>query len=100
MSHLCAAQSSGLLSSSKALSTINGRLQGLIVLTDGTNAATVIIYDNPSAGSGTVLAKLIVPGASSSASLYIPEGGIQANAGLYCSISGTGAAAVVHYSLG
>jgi hypothetical protein len=95
----CPAQSSGLRSADAAISALPAYLKGLIVLTDGTNDATVVIYDNASAASGTALAKLIVPGASLSASLHLPQYGIIANAGLYADVTGTGAAYIVQYSI-
>jgi hypothetical protein len=94
------ADSSGLLAASAVVMARPGRLSGLIVLTDGTNAATVTVYDNATAASGKVLAKLIVAGASQSASLNLPSGRVTVDQGIYCSISGTGAAAIVHYELG
>jgi hypothetical protein len=36
-----------------AISTSPGYLHGIVVMTDGTNAVTVEIYDNKSAASGT-----------------------------------------------
>jgi len=73
-----------------------GLLIGLNVLTDGTNAATAIIYDNASAASGKVLAKVVVPGASLTGGLELPRG-VEAINGLYVSLAGTGAACNVYY---
>lgn len=94
------ATSSDLLSASAAIMVYPGRLMGLTVLTDGTNAATVTIYDNASAASGLVLAKLIVPGATSSVAQRLPDFGVVANNGIYASISGTGAACIVLFDRG
>lgn len=88
--------STGLITSSAVVSTHKDYLNGLLVVTDGTNTATVIVYDNASAASGTILAKLVVAGASNTSS-FLPVRGIQASNGLYVSISGTGAAAQVLY---
>jgi hypothetical protein len=65
------------------------------VNTDGTNAATVTIYDNTSA-AGNILAKFVVPGTS----LYGGRNWIRpvgAKIGLYAQISGTGASCIVEY---
>lgn len=92
--------SSGLLSSSTTVSLLPGRLYGLQVLTDGTNAATVIVYDiNGSSVSGErVLAKIIVAGASRYSAINFVNG-VVANKGLRAEISGTGAEAVVYYGI-
>jgi hypothetical protein len=64
-------------------------------ITDGTNAATVIIYDNTEA-SGNKLAEFTVAGAShyGGGSWTRPVG---AKIGLYAAISGTGASCIVEY---
>ena len=87
--------SSGLLSADAQIYTGRGTLQGLTVLTDGTNAATVTLYDN-TAASGTVIAKLVVAGAD--------RQGFQSwnfhprcLNGIYADVSGTGASYIVHY---
>lgn len=94
------ATSSGLKSSSAVIAARPARLLGLQVLADGTNAATVIIYDNASAASGTILAKVIVDATLTAQDARIPLCGVAANNGIYASISGTGAECIVHYSLG
>lgn len=96
----CPSTSSGLKSSSAVISALPGRLTGLQVQTDGTNAATVTIYDSASAASGLVLAKFSVLGASLAGDAHLPEGGIVANQGIYASISGTGATCIVTYQAG
>jgi hypothetical protein len=70
-------------------------LTALTVLTDGTNAATVTLYDS-TAASGKIIAKLWVPGAvySDRMTWVFP---VRANVGIYASISGTGANAIVEY---
>ena len=94
------ATSSDLLAASAVVTANPARLLGIIVNTDGTNAATVTVYDNASAASGVILAKYIVAGSANAAVVPINDGGIVALKGLYCAISGTGAKAIVHYSIG
>lgn len=94
----CPATSSGLKAASTAILASPGRLKGLFVGADGTNAATAIIYDNPSAASGTVLCKIIVDaGATAEIADHMD---VVANRGIYLALSGTGAEAVVHYTSG
>lgn len=96
--------SSGLLAASQAVmggnsSPCSGRLLSIHLIADGTNAATVTIYDNPSAASGLVLAKLSIPAGETYVDAHLPGDGMVANQGLYASLSGTGAACIVGYSL-
>lgn len=87
--------SSGLKTSSAIIATGRYRLGGVLIVTDGTNAATVIIYDALSATS-TILFKGTVPGSANfgGSSWEIP---IRAKTGIYAEISGTGAACVVYF---
>lgn len=92
-------QSSGLKSADTAIMTQPGKLTSLIVCADGTNAATAVLYDNASAASGTVLAKVIVDAGATQehVSFDYPIDCLQ---GIYLDISGTGAECIVHYQLG
>ena len=94
------ATSSGLLAASATVSANIGRFWGLQVLTDGTNAATVTVYDSENSTiSGRVeLAKLIVAGADRHAEVIFNVG-VVANRGIRVEISGTGANAIVYYSI-
>jgi hypothetical protein len=89
------AKSSYLLTSSTLVYTGSCALWRVKIITDGTNAATVIIYDNTSA-EGNVLDQTTVPGAS-----YYGGGNwirpVGAAIGLYAAISGTGAKCIVEY---
>lgn len=88
--------SSTQLSSSAVVSALPSHLTSVQVSTDGVNAATVTIYDNASAASGQVLAEVKVPGASLSDNIAF-NSFLVANKGLYCSISGTGAKAIIGF---
>jgi len=88
--------SSDLRTADAAIYVGRGTLNAVTVLTDGTNAATLTIYDNASAASGTVLYKSIVAGADlQKADVY--NLAIRCVNGLYADISGTGAAYIIHY---
>jgi len=93
------ATSSGLKTSSAVIYDKSCRLQSVQVNTDGTNAATVIVYDSEDTTTSgrLVLAKFIVPGAQGGDFRHFNDIGIYANRGLYCTISGTGAEAIVAY---
>jgi len=88
--------SSGILNADTAIKASTGILIDVLVYTDGTNNATVTIYDDPNSADGTVLAKVVVKGSD----LMGGEVGILANAGagIYMDISGTGATALIRYA--
>jgi hypothetical protein len=91
-----ACQSSGLLSADAAVSTAGGQLCGVLIVTDGSNDATVIVYNNASAASGNVLFKGKVAGAANFGGATW-ETTIRYNAGLYVDVTGTGAAYILYY---
>ena len=90
------AKSSGLKTASAAIVSGPGLLRGLMVEADGTNAATVIVYDGLSA-AGVELAKVIVDATLTFEQAFIPEAGVSADTGIYLSIAGTGCKAIVLY---
>ena len=94
----CPSTSSGLKSSSTAIHARSAVLTSLICEGDGTNVATIIVYDNASAASGTIVAKAIVPAGARTVHLTF-DAPIVASNGLYLSVSGTGAGAIVHYQI-
>lgn len=71
------------------------QLRGISVNTDGTNAATVIVYDNTTA-AGKILMKVAVPGASLHGGFSL-DNPARAENGLYVSIAGTGAHCNVYF---
>jgi hypothetical protein len=89
------AESSGKKSASGIITTGAAYLSAVQVLTDGSNDATVIIYDNTSA-AGTILFQGTVAGADSYGGRVWPWP-VAARTGLYVAISGTGAGCFVEY---
>jgi hypothetical protein len=89
------AETSGLKTSSAVIHTGTCYLTAMQVYTDGTNAATIILYDN-TAASGTVLAKMIVPASAGygGRNFTVP---VYCGVGIYASISGTNAGVIVEY---
>lgn len=93
-------QSSGLKSADAAISALPARLHGVYVISDASNVASVVVYDNASAASGTAVAKLSIA-ASTTAPQYITfNQPIVCNNGIYADVSGTGANYIIYYSLG
>lgn len=68
-----------------------------IMLHPAAAAATLTVYDNASAGSGTILA--ILQAVSGGATVLFPfdDSPPQANNGLTCVVTGTGAQAQIYY---
>lgn len=96
----CPSTSSGLQSATALISSNIGRLHAIQVITDGTNAATLVVYDNNAASAtGTVLAKIKVSGAGLYETLVMQDAGQVVNKGLYCVLTGTGAEYIVHYGV-
>ncbi len=89
--------SSDLLTADTAVLDRRGILTGVNIITDQTNDVTLIIYDNASAASGTVLFKAIVPGTEDTAYFRMPGEGVRCVNGLYADVTGTGAEFVLHY---
>lgn len=90
--------SSGLKTADGVIVNRPCRLHGIMVGADGTNAATVVLHDNASAASGTVVAKAIVD-ATATHENWHSDVGVECSNGLYLNIDGTGAEVIVHYSL-
>lgn len=69
---------------------------GLSVTTDGTNAATVTLYDNPSAATGLVLAEVTARATDSTVDVSFVNS-IFAENGVTAVVSGTGARCIVYF---
>ena len=95
MSAFYPAISTGEKTSSETVKTGNGYLTSVLVITDGTNAATVIAYDNTSA-AGKKLGEWTVAGATGYGGRNWTFPVAFATA-LHIAISGTGASAIIEY---
>lgn len=99
MSVVRPATSSGRKTADSVICSRPALLKSLILEGDGTNACSVVLYDNASAASGTVLAKLLIQASGPQVVSFDSAGGIEANNGIYADVTGTGAAYIVHFSL-
>lgn len=68
-----------------------------VTLTPAAALSTMIVYDNASAASGTVLVRLQAA-ASGASVVWQPTYGSAANAGITVAITGSGAIGTVHYA--
>ena len=97
MSYKMIATSSDRKTADAVISDRNALVHAIILEGDGTNAASLIIYDNATTNSGVVLAKVLLKAGDVYAS-FVPDFAIEGRAGLYADVAGTGAAYIVHYS--
>jgi hypothetical protein len=92
------ATSSDLLAADTAVMTRAGRLLGVQLQGDGTNACNVVLYDNASAASGKVLCQLFLIASNARfVDATLPPEGIVCNNGIYADVTGTGAKFIVYY---
>lgn len=90
--------SSGTLSASTLIFTGKALLTGVVATADGTNAATITVYDNTSAvedATHRILWTTVVPIGSRNQTVWFPFP-VTAKTGLFVAISGTGAGVIVH----
>ena len=73
-----------------------GHFYGIEVITNGTDAVAVVVYDNASAAAGTVLFQGTVSGTSNFGGvLYVNP--VEAMRGIYVTITGDGGSYIVYY---
>lgn len=87
--------SSGEKTSSVQIDTGPGIFCGVVINTDGSNDATIILYDSLTAAN-TKLHEQVVLAADITGG-YVPFPPMAYITGLYLSVSGTGASAIVNY---
>lgn len=81
--------------SPKVVKALAGILRSILVYTNGTQDATIIAYDNASAGSGTVLAQVKVVATDLMGGIVGMD--VEFKNGCTITLSGTGCSAIVHY---
>lgn len=89
-------KSSGLQTTDAAIIAYKNRINAITLITDGTNAASVVVYDNASAASGTVAAKVTAAGAQNTVHIIF-ENPVLCENGIYADVTGTGAAYIVYF---
>jgi hypothetical protein len=87
--------SSGALTANTQVVTGKGLLNGVLVNTDGTNAATVVVYDGTDT-NGIMLVKAVVAGSENIKDILFNKA-VRADVGLYVTVNGTGASAIVYH---
>lgn len=87
--------STGVLNADTLIWTGRNRVNAITVLTDGTNAATVDLYDNTT-GSGTIRVKSKCVGANLVNHILFDNPVLFEN-GIYADVTGTGATFIVFF---
>lgn len=90
------AVTSDLKSADAVIAVGRNRVNSITLLGDGTNAPTLTLYDNASAASGKVVAK--IAGVATSTFLFINfTNPVAVENGIYADVAGTGANYIVTY---
>ena len=93
---MASSRSSGLQTADTVIQTGRNRINAITLLGDVTNAASLVVYDNASAASGTVLAKITAL-ATERFIHVIFENPVVAEDGIYADVTGTGAEYIVYF---
>jgi len=93
---MASARSSDLKSADAVISAGRNRINAVTLLGDGTNAASLVLYDHPSAASGKVLAK-VTQLATARLTHIIFENPVIAEDGIYADVTGTNAEYIVYF---
>ena len=93
---MASSRSSGLKQADAVIQTGRNRINAITLLGNGTDAATLIVYDNASGASGLVLAK-VTPLATDKFTHIIFENPVVAENGIYADVTGTGAEYIIYY---
>lgn len=90
-------QSSGLLiGGTNSVWTGRGTLNGITVISDGVNQATVTVFDNPNGTTGTVLASATAVASIGTVNLVFYNA-VRCMEGITVQVSGTGATAIAYF---
>ena len=89
--------SSGLKTADGVIRASKGILTGVHLISDGTNDATLVIYDNASAGTGTEVFKITISGTDDSIPINLPNNGVYCTNGIYADITTAGTMSYIIY---
>ena len=95
---MASSRSSGLKAADAVIATGRNRINAITLISDGTNACDVAVYDHPSAASGTVVGKVAIGAASLKKTEHVVfENPVLCEDGIYADVTGTGANYIVYY---
>ena len=92
------ASTSGEQTSDAAVATAKCYITSILIITNGSDNAKVVLYDNASAASGTVILEMTVVGVDNygGRNYQYP---VKCTNGIYADVTGTGASYIVEYIL-
>lgn len=93
---MASSRSSGLKTADGAIASGRNRINAITLIADGLNAASVVVYDNASAASGTVLGKVTALVGQGTVHVIF-ENPVIAENGIYADVSGTNAGYLVYF---
>ena len=95
---MASSRSSGLKSADAVIATGRNRVNAITLISDGTNVCDVVVYDHPSAASGTVVGKVSIGASSLKKTEHVVfENPVLCEDGIYADVTGTGANYIVYY---
>ena len=95
---MASSYSSGLKDADASIATGVNRVNSVELFSNGTDACSVVLYDNASAASGTVLAQVTIGAASlKTTEQVVFMNPVRAQNGIYADVTGAGAKYIVHY---
>jgi len=93
---MASSRSSGLKTADTAICPFRSRVNAITLIADGTNAASVVLYDNVSAASGIELGKVTALAGQGTVHIIF-ENPVFAENGIYADVTGTNASYIVYY---
>lgn len=75
-------------------------LHGVMLLSDGTHTASLIVYDNNAASAATQVATFSIPANIAAPQYIMFNNPIICNKGIYADVTGTSATYIIYYSIG
>jgi len=95
---MASSRSSGLKTADAVIATGRNRVNAITLFSDGTNACSVLVYDNASAASGTEVGKVSIGAASLKTTEHVIfENPVTCENGIYADVTGTGAGYIVYF---
>lgn len=89
-------RTSGLKTEDAAILARPGYFHGIEIITDGTNDASVIVYDNVSAASGTIIFQGTIKGTNNFGGVIFIDP-VEMFNGIYIDMTGVGMSYIVYY---
>lgn len=95
---MASSRSSGLKTADAVITPTRNRVNAITLFSDGTNACSVILYDNASAATGLEVGKVSIGAASLKTTEHVIfENPVLCENGIYADVTGTGAGYIVFY---